>query len=92
MQSVSARQRASGPVHWTPHVHKACYQGIRKTCLLGHKKTVFNWGPKHKNKKIKKEDGRHLFFGGCCQGVLDAEDDVGAGAARGALLQEVAAL
>lgn len=33
-----------------------------------------------------------LFFGRGHEGVLDAEDDVRAGAAAGALLQEVAAL
>lgn len=34
----------------------------------------------------------HLFFGGQYDGVLNAENDVGAGAAHGALLQKVAAL
>ena len=45
-----------------------------------------------KTKKKTKQDGRDLFFGVCCEGVLNEEDDVGAGAAGGALLQEVAAL
>lgn len=49
-QSISARRRAVGPVHRTPHFHEACYQG---------NKTVFNWGPEGK----KKEDERDLFFG-----------------------------
>ncbi len=42
MQSVSARQRATGPVHWTPHVHKACYQ---------RSKIVFN-GPRTKKRRM----------------------------------------
>lgn len=38
MQSVPARQRATGQVHRTPHVHKLRYQGFnKKTSMLGHK-------------------------------------------------------
>ena len=44
------------------------------------------------NKENKRGYGRDLFFGVCCEGVLDAEDDVGSGAAAGALLQELSAL
>lgn len=40
----------------------------------------------------KRGNGQDLFFGLRCVGVLDAEDDVGAGAATGGLLQKVAAL
>lgn len=42
--------------------------------------------------KTKRLNGQDLFFVLRCVGVLDAEDDVGAGAATGGLLQKVAAL
>lgn len=56
MQSLPA-----GPVHWTPHVHKLCYQGIKnKTCLFGCLARAQNY-----DKKIfKKQENGHLFFGG----------------------------
>ena len=59
MQSVSARQSAKGPVHWTLHVSKACYQGIEKNMSAWTLKP-FLTGAQNKRKK---EDGRDLFFG-----------------------------
>lgn len=86
MQSVSARQRATGPVH-RRHMFTRRVTRELKTCL-----TRAQNNKKKKTWEKKKRGGRDLFFGVCCEGVLNAEDDVGAGAAGGALLQEVAAL
>lgn len=87
MQSVSARQRATGPVHRRHMFTRRVTRELKK-CLT----RAQNKKKKKHGKKKKKRGGRDLFFGVCCEGVLNAEDDVGAGAAGGALLQEVAAL
>lgn len=42
--------------------------------------------------KCGARNAKKLFFGVCSEGVLDAQDDVGARAAAGRLLQEVPAL
>lgn len=81
-----------GPNQRTQRVHEACCYGIRGVSqgAPSVKKQEF------KNDKITRRTHRKtvqgLFFGLRGEGVLDAEHDVGAGAAAGRLLQEVAAL
>lgn len=51
MQSVPARQSATGPVHWTPHVHKLRCLGIKKTKIMSA------WTKKQNKKKTPKKKG-----------------------------------
>lgn len=83
----------AGPNQRTQRVHEACCYGIQGVSKRGpecEKKIEL----KKKDKITRRTHRRRagcLFFGLRGEGVLDAQHDVGAGAAAGRLLQEVAA-
>lgn len=85
-KSVSARQKE--PLG-ASSLDATCSQGV-----LLRVSNCLTRAPKKKKggKKTQQEVCRGLFFGLWSEGVLNTEDDVGARAAAGGLLQEVAAL